>query len=462
MGEFRDVSSPADVAAAGQLWGYPLMLKSRMLAYDGRGNAVVKDAGGIEGAWATLAAKGGLYVERWVSFVRELAVIVVRSRDGSCITYPTVHTVQRDSICHTVVAPATIPATVQARAGEVAAQAIRLLDGAGVFGVELFELADGSILLNEIAPRVHNSGHFTIEGCITSQFENHVRAVCGLPLGSTAMRTGCSVMLNILGHGSDTAATQEMQDICSRSLATPGAALHWYGKADVKSQRKMGHVTITGARLQDIAGKVSYIAGVDLPELGVHGRVGAWTPATQGHSSQPLAGAPPMVGIIMGSDSDLPTMAPAAEILRDFGVPVEVTIVSAHRTAERMYEYARGARSRGLRAIIAGAGGAAHLPGMVASLTCLPVIGVPVPLKHLDGVDSLHSILQMPKGIPVATVAIGNAANAGLLAARILGVAHPHLLDAVESYARKLEEEVQAKAAKLEAIGWEQYLQSKK
>jgi 5-(carboxyamino)imidazole ribonucleotide mutase len=128
----------------------------------------------------------------------------------------------------------------------------------------------------------------------------------------------------------------------------------------------------------------------------------------------------PVVGIVMGSDSDLPVMRAAAEALGELGVPHEVRVVSAHRTPEAMIDYGRRAEERGLRVIIAGAGGAAHLPGMLASVTPLPVIGVPVPLSHLDGMDSLLSIVQMPAGIPVATVAIGNARNAGLLAARML------------------------------------------
>lgn len=130
----------------------------------------------------------------------------------------------------------------------------------------------------------------------------------------------------------------------------------------------------------------------------------------------------PLVGIVMGSDSDWPVMAAAAEALEEFGIAHEVGVVSAHRMTAEMIEYGRGAAARGLRVIIAGAGGAAHLPGMLASVTPLPVIGVPVPLRHLDGLDSLLSIVQMPAGVPVATVSIGGARNAGLLAARIVGV----------------------------------------
>lgn len=148
----------------------------------------------------------------------------------------------------------------------------------------------------------------------------------------------------------------------------------------------------------------------------------------------------PLVGIIMGSRSDLDTMRPAAEALAEFGVAYEMRVVSAHRTPEGMVEYAKTARERGLRAIIAGAGGAAHLPGMVASLTTLPVIGVPVVTKALSGVDSLYSILQMPAGIPVATVAIGNGRNAGLLAVRLLAMTDGALAAKLEDYAGTMRE----------------------
>lgn len=166
----------------------------------------------------------------------------------------------------------------------------------------------------------------------------------------------------------------------------------------------------------------------------------------------------PLIGIIMGSDSDLPTMQASITICEDFEVPHEVAIVSAHRTPERMVDYAQTAHERGLQVIIAGAGGAAHLPGMVAALTPLPVIGVPVKSSTLSGVDSLYSIVQMPGGIPVATVAIGNAKNAGLLAVQILATHQPTLLSKVQSYRQALQSQVLAKQAHLEAIGYRQYL----
>jgi 5-(carboxyamino)imidazole ribonucleotide mutase len=155
----------------------------------------------------------------------------------------------------------------------------------------------------------------------------------------------------------------------------------------------------------------------------------------------------PLVGIVMGSDSDWPVMRAAAEALEEFGVPFEADVVSAHRMPDEMVTYGRKAADRGLRVVIAGAGGAAHLPGMLAALTPLPVIGVPVPLKHLDGMDSLLSIVQMPAGVPVATVAIGNARNAGLLAVRILATADDDLRGRMVDFQDELRDQAMAKGA---------------
>ena len=161
----------------------------------------------------------------------------------------------------------------------------------------------------------------------------------------------------------------------------------------------------------------------------------------------------------MGSDSDLPTMQPAVQVLEQFGVAVEVRVLSAHRTPLEMVEFAQMARERGFKVIVAGAGGAAHLPGMVAALTTLPVIGVPVQSRALSGVDSLHSIVQMPAGIPVATVAIGNGLNAGLLAAQILATADPRLAQAISDYRDGLHGQVRAKDTRLQQLGSRAYLE---
>ena len=168
----------------------------------------------------------------------------------------------------------------------------------------------------------------------------------------------------------------------------------------------------------------------------------------------------PLVGIIMGSDSDLPVMEDAAKILDILKIPHELTIVSAHRTPNRMYEYANSALQKGFKVIIAGAGGSAHLPGMVASLTPLPVIGVPIKTKSLDGLDSLLSIVQMPPGIPVATVAINGAKNAGILAAKILAINDTSLQKKVNEYMQSLETMVIKKATTLEKKGYKEYLKN--
>ncbi|MDR8408511.1 5-(carboxyamino)imidazole ribonucleotide mutase [Nonomuraea sp. 3-1Str] len=160
-------------------------------------------------------------------------------------------------------------------------------------------------------------------------------------------------------------------------------------------------------------------------------------------------GAAGTIGIVMGSDSDWPVMRAAAEAVAEFGVPFEADVVSAHRMPAEMIDYGRQAAGRGLKVIIAGAGGAAHLPGMLASVTPLPVIGVPVPLKYLDGMDSLLSIVQMPAGVPVATVAVGGARNAGLLAVRILGASDPELRRRMEEFQGRLKEQAYAKGEKL-------------
>ena len=169
-----------------------------------------------------------------------------------------------------------------------------------------------------------------------------------------------------------------------------------------------------------------------------------------------------LVAVVMGSDSDLETLQPAIEILQEFELKVQVRILSAHRTPLEMVNFAQGAEAKGLKVIIAGAGGAAHLPGMIASLTSIPVIGVPIPSKYLSGIDSMHSILQMPGGIPVATVAIGGGLNAGLLAAQILGTTNTTIKEKVSTYRKSLHDQVIIKDEKLVELGTNEYLKAKR
>ncbi|KAJ8514432.1 hypothetical protein ONZ45_g8026 [Pleurotus djamor] len=448
----REVESnePSIRAAIDEL-GLPLMVKSKTLAYDGRGNYVIRSLDQIPEAISALGLRP-LYVEKWMPFTKEIAVMVIRTPQGEIKSYPVVETVHKESICHLVFAPFRGPdSKVSLKARSVAEAAVRCLSGAGVFGVEMFLMPDGEIIINEIAPRPHNSGHYTIEACETSQYENHLRAILGLPLGSTDLKVPASAMLNIIGASS---AMAEITALTQVALAVPGSSVHLYGKAECRKGRKMGHITIVGKSDAEVRSRLRPLLEA-LPTGSVsETELYSPKPPTPGSG---FAHQQPLVGVIMGSDSDLPVMLPAARILDRFGIPYELTIVSAHRTPDRLVEYSRSAASRGLRVIIAGAGGAAHLPGMVAAMTPLPVVGVPVKGSSLDGVDSLHSIVQMPRGIPVATVAINNGMNAGLLAVRMLSTGLPALLSAMEEYMSSMESEVLGKVEKLKEVGWENY-----
>ncbi|KAJ6349276.1 hypothetical protein OIU77_006794 [Salix suchowensis] len=437
--DFVQIDDLEGAKRAGDLFGYPLMLKSKRLAYDGRGNAVAKSEEELSSAVNALGGfDRGLYVEKWTPFVKELAVIVARGRDNSISCYPVVETIHKENICHIVKAPAAIPWKIRKLATDVAHKAVSSLEGAGVFAVELFLTKDGQILLNEVAPRPHNSGHHTIEACYTSQFEQHLRAVLGLPLGDPSMKTPAAIMYNLLGEDEGEPGFHLAHQLIGRALNIQGASVHWYDKPEMRKQRKMGHITFTGPSMGIVEARLKSM----LKEEG----------------SESRTAVTPRVGIIMGSDSDLPIMKDAAKILTMFGVPHEVRIVSAHRTPEMMFSYALSAQDQGIQIIIAGAGGAAHLPGMVASLTPLPVIGVPVRASALDGMDSLLSIVQMPRGVPVATVAINNATNAGLLAVRMLGVGDADLLARMSQYQEDTRDDVMKKAEKLQIDGWETYL----
>ncbi|KZT38704.1 phosphoribosylaminoimidazole carboxylase [Sistotremastrum suecicum HHB10207 ss-3] len=450
--------------------GLPLMLKSRKLAYDGRGNYAIHSPSDIPSALSALQNRT-LYAEKWVTFEKEIAVMVVRSASGEIRSYPTVETVHKDNICQLVFAPLRVDnPTVEERARIIAEEAVRTFTGAGVFGVEMFLLEDGTIYINEIAPRPHNSGHYTIEACHSSQYSNHLRAILSLPLGSTSLKVPSSAMLNIIGTSS---SFSDVQALSTQALSVPGATVHLYGKSESRKGRKMGHITLVAHSDAEL---IANLRPLLLSSPALSSLADKYTPAPPaqgGHSH-----SSPLISIIMGSDSDLPTLLPASTILHQFSIPHELTIVSAHRTPARLTTFAKNAASRGVKVIIAGAGGAAHLPGMVAAECALPVIGVPVKGSTLDGVDSLYSIVQMPvsffhsswcemvlmwvqRGIPVATVAINNSTNAALLAIRILSAGDPRLVKKMEEYLKGLESEVMGKVEKLENVGWHNYVVKK-
>jgi 5-(carboxyamino)imidazole ribonucleotide synthase len=255
--EFRAVDSAAELRAALDELGYPAMCKARRGGYDGRGNVPVESPDDVADAFAAIvdAAQGATdddpsgvaMVEEFVDYDRELAVMGALG-DGERDTFPVTETVHREQILRETVSPARADPAVRERASEVALDVLEVVEGRGVYGIELFETADGEILLNEIAPRPHNSGHWTIEGCHTSQFEQHVRAVTGRPLGTTARRAS-TVSANVLGdvpeRGPATLSGERAV------FETDRAHLHWYGKREVYRLRKMGHVTLVGRRGSD-------------------------------------------------------------------------------------------------------------------------------------------------------------------------------------------------------------------
>lgn len=244
---FMGVSSHEDLYKAGERFGWPLVLKTRRNGYDGRGNALVCGPHEVLSAWRNLGgAKRTLMVEAFVPFKKELAVMVARSTKGEIATYPVVETIQRDHICHIVKAPADVSPSVCEKAAMIARRAIEAVKGIGIFGVEMFLLDDNHVLINELAPRPHNSGHYTIEACITSQFENHLRAILGLPLGSPSMILPAAVMANLLGSHDGVASVYGFEN----ALRIPGVNVHIYGKKLTRPGRKMGHITVLG---QDIA-----------------------------------------------------------------------------------------------------------------------------------------------------------------------------------------------------------------
>lgn len=246
--EFIDVPDLEALDAAIRLLGLPLVLKKRRNGYDGKGNATIRTEADARMAWELLNGdENALFAEAFCPFVQELAIMITRAPGRETVAYPVVETVQDHHICRTVKAPAPISPATAERVASLARRAIDAVNGVGTFGVELFRTEDDRVLINELAPRVHNSGHYTIEACASSQFENHLRAILGWPLGSPQMRTRAAVMINLLGHGKGSGAPMGIE----RALEIGGAHVHVYGKATSAPLRKMGHLTMLGADLDE-------------------------------------------------------------------------------------------------------------------------------------------------------------------------------------------------------------------
>ncbi|POR33070.1 Phosphoribosylaminoimidazole carboxylase [Tolypocladium paradoxum] len=452
---------------------FPFMVKARKGSYDGRGNFKVRGPEDFEPAIEALG-KLPLYAEKWVPFVMELAVMVVRTEDGegNCtgiFPYPAVETVHEDDVCKTVfMPPRKVDAAVRAKAQKVAEQVVKSLWGRGVFAVEMFLLRDGSITVNEVAPRPHNSGHLHIEAVpYMSQYKAQLHAILDIMPKSMKLipRASQAIMLNILGGAAADSHDKLVKLTETQYIEGTDAYLHLYGKVS-KPGRKIGHITFTTPSpdvdlektIAPFVNEVDLMRQRRLSSSAEQLRPVAASGAKKTSSRNPKS---PLVVVTMGSDSDLSVLTAGLDILEKFEVPYDCTITSAHRTPARMTELANAAASRGVKVLIAAAGGAAHLPGMLASETTVPVIGVPVKATHLDGNDSLLSIVQMPRGIPVATVGINNSTNAALLAVRILGSHYPEYQDKMARYMEGMKVEVEGKAAKLEEVGYQAYLAGK-
>lgn len=390
-------------------FGFPWMLKSRKDSYDGRGNFKISSEVDYQQA---VSEFGNLscYAEKWVPFEIELSVMVIRTEDDNgntkrLVPYPAVETVHEDNICSKVyMPPRKLSADVCKRAQDVACNVVGKLWGRGVFAVEMFLTKNDDVLVNEIAPRPHNSGHLTIESVpYMSQFKAQLTAILDKPLPETLTpHVKSAIMINILGGATADAHDKLVSMAESMYHSEMAVYVHLYGK-ESKPSRKIGHITLTGFVSVDELEKFAQPlidAAQDMRQDRLKSSSKALrptaAPAVAAVGASGPANGKPLVLVTMGSDSDLPVLKAGFDILNQFGVPWEVDITSAHRTPAKMGQVATEAADRGIKVIIAAAGGAAHLPGMLAAYTPLPVIGVPVKATHLDGIDSLLSIVQMP------------------------------------------------------------------
>lgn len=246
VSDFAPVSSRQNIQKIAEKFTYPFLLKSRFDGYDGKGNMLIRSEKDI--AVALEKFKGKLiYIEKFVSFLKEISVIVSRSMKGDMKIYPVSENIHENNILRTTIVPAKVSQHISVKAITLAKKIMKYLPGAGVFAIEMFVDPKEKLFVNEIAPRVHNSGHYTIEACSTSQFEQHIRAITGLPLGSTDMRTKAAVMVNILGDRKGETSLMGL----SNALKIPNVSVHIYGKTETRPDRKMGHITVIGKTVQE-------------------------------------------------------------------------------------------------------------------------------------------------------------------------------------------------------------------
>jgi 5-(carboxyamino)imidazole ribonucleotide synthase len=247
---FAPVNSVDDILVLGDepAFGYPLMLKATLGGYDGKGVTFISDKTEVESAYQSLGAGSiGLMIEEFVDFDREISIIATRGIDGERVIYPPAENEHKNSILDVTIAPARIKPSIAQKAIDIADKVMEVFDGVGTFGVEMFVTKDNEVLVNEVAPRPHNSGHFTIEACFANQFENHIRAITGLPLGNTDL-IAPAVMLNLIGESNGPAKLLGLEEAYKKDA---NLHVHFYGKADSKIDRKMGHVTLMGKTIEE-------------------------------------------------------------------------------------------------------------------------------------------------------------------------------------------------------------------
>lgn len=255
--EFEKVDSIEELKRVVEKMGYPLLLKKRRGGYDGKGNYLIQEENDLMRAYDDLGGDQGLLmVEKYIPFHKEVSVISARGINNEIVLYPLAENNHQDNILRQTIVPAGVNSTVEDKAKEISNKAMQTLEGAGIFCVEMFVLENGSVLVNEIAPRTHNSGHFTIEGCYTSQFQQHLRSILGYPLGDTSLIKPC-IMVNLLGEKGYYGKGKLIGGI--DALKLPGVYLHYYGKAETRPQRKMGHVNILGETPQDALWKAELV-----------------------------------------------------------------------------------------------------------------------------------------------------------------------------------------------------------
>ncbi len=387
----------------GEEISFPCVNKLCKGGYDGRGVRIIKSK------YDELFKEPSI-IEDYCNFDRELSVIVAQNIHGEIYIFPPTEMVfNKENMLDYLICPTDISPNIAEKIYEIAKKIAKKTHLVGLLAIELFQKGS-SIYVNEIAPRPHNSGHHTQDMFDHSQFDILMGCLLDMSMPANRQIAKYGACVNMLGSvcGEGPPKYNNLDEISQSSK------IYMYGKKVTKPYRKMGHVNIIADTIDELQDKIKRVKSlIDItPQI--------------------------IVAVIMGSISDMPVMEGVLNILKEFNVPFEVKIVSAHRTPEYMIQYGKEAQSRGLKVIIAGAGGAAHLPGMIASVTSLPVIGIPIKSSNsIDGWDSVLSILQMPGGVPVATMALNGAKNAGLFAVRILGMNKE-----TDNYRKKMEESV--------------------